>query len=87
MTEPLYDLCKLCWHFVDYNDSYGDYPGLAEYIHLDDGEKEHDHDAQPTGEPRPLDVWKVTNPSLFTTYADGKIGPNSSDFKPRRKIS
>jgi len=82
----MYDLCLHCWHFVDENSAFGDYPGLARYVHLDDGEKEHDHDAEPTGEPRTLEVWRLTNPSLFRTYADGKIGPNSSHFHARRKV-
>ena len=77
-----YEMCghRGCWHFVDDNPAFGDYPGLAEYEHLDDGEKEHDHDATPGGDIRTLDEWQRAHPELFTGYGDGKIGPNSALF-------
>ena len=74
-----YRRCTDCWHFVDENTSFGELPGIAEYLHMDDGEKEHDHDAAP-GEGMTFAEWKRTHPELFVTYTDGKIGPNSEHF-------
>lgn len=73
--------CRHCWHFITDNPAYGDAPDLAPYDHLDDG-KEHDHDAEPSGDKRTLDEWKLAQPSLFHMYPDGHIGPNSADFIP-----
>ena len=83
----IYEKCAHCWHFIERNDTTGselfDFGfKLAEYVHLDNGEKEHDHDAMPSGDIRTLDEWKRDQPSLFHTYADGNIGPNSADFIP-----
>lgn len=75
---PMYVLCALCAHFIEENDSYKSEPGirLAEFIHLDDGDGEYNHDATP-GESDTLVGWRERRPELFATYADGKIGPNS----------
>src|SRR5215469_6190424 len=80
MTEnENYELCGHpgCWHFITDNPAYGDYPGLAEYDHCDDGGKEHDHDATPGGGIRTLAQWRAVRPWLFRDYGDGHIGPNS----------
>jgi len=78
----IYTICAVpgCWHFIEENGTRDYGIQFAEYVHLDDGEKEHDHDALP-GIARSLDVWKLTNPSLFVTYDDEKIGPNSAHFR------
>lgn len=76
-----YEMCAQCSHFIGDNPAYGDYPGLAPYDHFDDGEKEHDHDATPSGKIHTLDEWRDINPDLFRTYPDQKIGPNSKYFK------
>jgi hypothetical protein len=75
--DPEYTLCALCVHFVEPNDAGADLD-LAAWIHLDDGEKEHDHDATPSTLVATLDEWKRVRPDLFVKYADGKIGPNST---------
>jgi hypothetical protein len=79
---PEYEKCADCWHFVDLNPAYRDAAGLAEYVHLDNGEKEHDHDARPGGVRGTLAAWKAAHPQLFTRYPDGNIGPNSAHFEP-----
>jgi hypothetical protein len=81
-----YEKCKHCWHFIEPNDET-QIPGfavlkLAEYVHLDNGEKEHDHDAEPSGDKRTLDEWKNAHPELFHMHKDGMIGPNSVHFIP-----
>lgn len=77
-----YERCVHCWHFVDENPSYfeGYSKDIATHLHLDDGEVEHDHDAEP-GESNTLAWWKTFHPELFETYPDGKIGPNSVYFR------
>jgi hypothetical protein len=82
--ERLIEMCGHpgCLHFVDANPAYGDGPGIAEYDHLDDGEKDHDHDAIRGGGIRTLAGWKALRPELFAEYADGKIGPNSALCTP-----
>jgi hypothetical protein len=84
MNTSYYEKCRDCWHFIEPNDAD---PGftLAEHVHLDNGEKEHDHDAAPSGDTRQLNVWRTAHPELFTAYADGKIGPNSAHFAPVEK--
>jgi hypothetical protein len=81
-----YEKCAHCWHFIEpnYETQIPGYAALklAEHVHLDDGEKEHDHDAAPSGDIRTLDEWKRDQPSLFHMYDDGKTGPNSSLFIP-----
>ena len=81
--DDYYELCKGCWHFVEDNDSDYQYFHAAPYIHLDDGEVEYDHDAEPSGVRYELITWSVNFPELFTIYADGKIGPNSTNFVGR----
>jgi len=82
--EPIYTLCKHCDHFVDPNDC--DEPGVARYVHLEDGEQEFDHDAEPSNLFHVLDDWKRLRPDLFQEHPDGKIGPNSSHHSRRGKI-
>lgn len=80
--EPaLLTMCALCDHFVEENDAWG--PGLARYVHCDDGEQVFDHDAEP-GESRTSVDWTLDRPELFEKFQDGKIGPNS-DFFPNRR--
>ena len=82
--EAVYDLCAEpgCWHFVDENWPYTEQDeGIAPFIHLDDGEKEYDHDAVPSGKPETLRIWRLAFPELFWVYSDGKIGPNSGYFR------
>ena len=86
MSEPMYDVCAQpdCWHFVEVNSAAQSWPAeagpVAEYVHLDDGEKEHDHDAVPSGRPAALEVWRARYAELFVEHSDGKIGPNSERF-------
>lgn len=77
-----YEMCAHCWHFVEPNDviSTPEFP-VAAYVHLDDGEKEHNHDATPSGVKGTLTAWRAERPSLFVTYRDGKTGPNSAYFE------
>lgn len=82
MDAVLYEKCAHCWHFIEPNYDWDEDHSLAEYLHLDNGEKEHDHDAEPSGDIRTLDEWKRVQPSLFHTFPDGNIGPNSMHFIP-----
>lgn len=83
MDVVLYEKCAHCWHFIDLNDvDSNEYYIVSEYVHLDNGEKEHDHDAAPSGDIRTLDEWKRDQPSLFYTFPDGQTGPNSVHFIP-----
>jgi hypothetical protein len=66
---------------VRYDDGSTDI--FARYVHLEDGEQEFDHDAEP-GETR--DDWEKVRPDLFVEHADGKIGPNSIFHSQRGKI-
>lgn len=69
MTDPdtLYTLCEVtdCPFFVEENPSYGDYPGLAEYVHLTRGDEaddaRDDHDAVP-GMTASLAHWQASGP-------------------------
>lgn len=85
MQRPvLYEMCARCWHFVEPNDAEPNpYFTIAAFVHLDDGTKEHDHDAVPSGRMATLDEWQRDYPELFVEYADGKIGPNSAYFVAR----
>ena len=74
-ANTMYTLCTRCQHFVERNCDTTT-PGLAKFVHLDDGEQEYDHDAVP-GVRHTLRVWKKLRPDLFTKYRDGKVGPNS----------
>lgn len=83
--DLVYVQCAKCAHFVDPNEpaDIAQYD-VAPYVHLDDGEKEHDHDAQPGPTAMPLREWKRLHPELFQKGLDGKIGPNSAHFGARR---
>jgi len=82
----MYVLCKHCDHFVDENyDSNEETPDIADYIHLEDGEQEFDHDATPSDQSHPLDEWKRLRPDLFKEHEDGAIGPNSKHHNQRGK--
>lgn len=72
----LYTMCQHCDHFVDEEDPV---------VHLDDGEKEHDHNAEP-GKTRTMHEWQQARPDLFIKHADGKIGPNSVHHFDRNKV-
>jgi len=83
--ETSYEKCRLCWHFIERNDTDPeDFAGtgivVAEYVHLDNGEIEHDHDAEPSGDRQTLAAWKQQHPELFRSYPDGQTGPNSVYF-------
>jgi len=76
-------LCKHCDHFVE-NDNVSD-PAAAGYVHLDDGEQEYDHNAEPSETVERAELEKI-RPDLWRRYADGKIGPNSWWHSRRGKI-
>ena len=80
-----YTLCQHCDHFVEPNDVTE--PGIAEYIHLDNGEKEHDHDARPSAITMTLDEWRQVRSDLFQVYPDGAIGPNSVHHQTRLDVT
>ena len=80
MTE--YTLCVGCDHFVDPNDE----PGCAPFVHLEDGEQEFDHDAEPSNQVHTLEEWRKLRPDLFVKHEDGKIGPNSLHHSRRGKL-
>jgi hypothetical protein len=91
-------LCRRCDHFIEDNAiSREGVPEplrseIAEYVHLDNGNKEHDHDAMPTGATLAvewfagvamfLSDWRAMRPDLFIGHADGQIGPNSRFHRP-----
>lgn len=79
-----YQLCSRCDHFVDRNDDT--ILGLAEYLHLENGEQEFDHEAEPNGEVCTLAEWKALRPDLFVLHPDGAVGPNSSHHGFRGKV-
>lgn len=87
MDDYFYEMCgnEFCYFFVEEN-HVGESPtddglvALVKYVHLDDGEQEHWHDAVPSGKLHRLSWWKMAYPQLFTGYPDGKIGPNSIYF-------
>ena len=81
--ETKYQLCKHCDHFVDENPAAG--PGIAKFVHLEDGEQEFDHDGEPLGEGKTLSEWRETRPDLFVKHSDDKIGPNSIHHDQRGK--
>lgn len=76
-------LCKHCDHFVDDNYGCEDDNSLAKHIHMEDGEQEFDHDAEPG---QVSDEWDKIRPDLFKEYPDGEIGPNSQFHSRRGKI-
>jgi|WetSurMetagenome_2_1015567.scaffolds.fasta_scaffold03898_27 hypothetical protein len=78
MDDYVFTLCEKCDHFVEPNEEEDiEKWDCAEYIHLDDGEKDHDHDAQPSQYRALLTAWRLSRPDLFLPHSDGKIGPNS----------
>lgn len=79
--QATYEKCAHCWHFIEMNVVQADeYFDIAAFVHLDNGEKEHDHDAAPSGDRRTLEEWKRDQPSLFHVYPDDRVGPNSVHF-------
>lgn len=62
-----YERCLCCHLFVEPNPAYGDYPGLAAYMHLC-GDSEADealdasHEPRPSGMIRTLAWWKLHGP-------------------------
>ena len=84
MMDTIYIKCAFCDHFVEPNSDFEKGYSLAAYIHLDDGEKDHDHDADPRGGAHTLEEWKALRPDFFKKHEDGKIGPNSQ-FHPSTK--
>ena len=78
MPDYIYTLCEQCDHFIEPNEieDIADY-GVAEYAHLDDGEKEHDHNASRSRWTNTLTGWRTSRTDLFLAHPDGKIGPNS----------
>ena len=81
-----YTLCKHCDHFVDPNEPLDTAPpGTDQFIHLEDGEQEFDHRAEPSDQTHTLDEWKRLRPDLFQEHPDGKIGPNSKHHSRRGK--
>lgn len=80
-----YTICQHCHHFVDPNDDYEPGNGNAEFVHLENGEQEFDHDAQPSEETKTLKEWEQERPELFKEYEDGEIGPNSIHFDRKGK--
>lgn len=58
---------------------------IAKYIHLEDGNQEFDHNAEP-GEVRTGDEWEKLRPDLFKEHPDGCVGPNSRHHSRRGKI-
>lgn len=82
MVTTKYTQCKHCDHFVDDNTAQGE--GIAANVHLEDGEQEFDHDAEP-GETKTMAEWQAERPDLFKMHPDGKIGPNSIYHSQRGK--
>ena len=85
MTD-LYELCADCDHFIEPNASEPFFVDgrniIADFDHLDDGDKEHDHDAYPSDAgARNLAVWRALYPSLFAVGDLGKIGPNRAEHQ------
>lgn len=81
--EPtLFSMCAHCDHFVTDNDPW--HAGLARHMHMEDGEQEFDHDAEPGAESMTSVDWYMERPELFMMFPDGKVGPNSAFFPGRR---
>lgn len=85
MADERYEMCAHCDHFVAPNVAAEDDPTLALYVHLEDGDQEFDHDAEPSGEIRTLDEWRTGRPDLFVKFRDGRIGPNSRHYPQRAR--
>lgn len=80
-----YTMCKHCDHFVDSDTTIGDSDDETVWDHLEDGEQEFDHNAEPSMKEFTLAAWRERRPDLFTTYDDGKTGPNSVHHSRRGK--
>lgn len=78
-SSYLYTICSRCDHFVEFDED------AQVYTHLDDGEKEYDHNAIPHTTLHG-NVWQAVRPDLFFKYADGKIGPNSKFHTHRQEF-
>jgi hypothetical protein len=78
-----YELCARCDHFVDFHEETTERGVRAGYAHLDDGEQDYDHAAEPSNVRKTLAEWRRDRPGLFTLYPDGKVGPNSAYHEPR----
>jgi len=80
-----YEMCRYCDHFIDVEWLIDDpdNPNIF-LIHLDSGEKEHDHEPVRSKEIKRLIDWKAERPDLFTLYEDEFIGPNSMHFERTR---
>lgn len=66
-------------------DNEGNEMNLCRYIHLENGEQEFDHNAEPCTVSQSLDEWKVLRPDLFKEHPDAAIGPNSIYHSQRGK--
>ena len=87
MNKTKYRLCKHCDHFVDENTGIEprNIHKVTKYIHLEDGEQEFDHDAEPQEKDgERLSYWRANRPELFLAHPDGKIGPNSIHHNNQR---
>lgn len=71
-----YTICKYCDHFIEENIDYTPESGFCQYIHLDDGDIEYNHNATPD-ETLPSGDWGILRPDLFTLNIDNRVGPNS----------
>lgn len=80
-----YTMCKFCDHFVDSDTTIGETDDESVWDHLEDGEQEFDHNAEPSSKAYTLAAWRERKPDLFKTYEDGKIGPNSAHHSRRGK--
>ena len=76
-TAILFTKCGRCDHFIEDNTITVNGHDVVGYVHLDDGDKEHTHDAGP-GLTHTLPEWKMLRPDLFEEHEDGKIGPSSA---------
>lgn len=84
--ENEYTLCALCDHFIELNESKSQDFSPTDYIHLEDGNQDFDHDATPSDQTYFESKWEKIRPDLFTEYPDGAVGPNSSHHDRRGKV-
>lgn len=73
-----YTICKHCDHFVEPN-----FEDTTKFLHLEDGEQEFDHNAEPSQQSMKLKEWTEIRPDLFIFHKDERVGPNSK-FHHRR---
>ena len=78
--DRLVTQCSHCCHFIEENTAYKGEPGIAKFVHVDAGEQEYSHEADP-GITKLLSEWKISCPDLFKLFADGKAGPNSAHYE------